>query len=773
MKWTRRGLLGLAVLILGGWVCFRILNAVFPFPWQNLEPPSAVRVLDCQDKPLRFFLAADDMWRFPVGLDDISQEMLRTFLASEDRYFYRHPGVNPLAVMRAAWTNLIHGRIISGGSTITMQLARLAEPKDRTLAAKAVEAFRALQLERRFSKDEILERYLNLTPYGGNIVGLGAAAYFYFGKTPDRLSLGEAALLVILPRSPNGYDPVKHPEAALKARNRLLDMLAERKVFTRDEVDAAKNLPLPTRIRKPPFSAPQFCRLALSRSRPSSVIRTTLDMVIQRKAEEKLKQRVDWLRARGIENGAIVIIETKTRKLRAMVGSASFFEDLYHGQINGAVIKRSPGSTLKPFLYALAFDQGLVVPQSILLDIPTDFSGYVAKNYDNQYRGRVTVEEALMNSLNAPAVRLLHEVGLARFFKLLTSCGLHTLDKPMEYYGLPLVLGAGEVTLLDLTTLYAMLAGLGEYKPVQMFEGLDTSEEPAENVLSPEACWLVGQILTQVQRGETQLAWDLTRDAPVVAWKTGTSFGHRDAWAVGFSSTYTVGVWVGNLDGRPEKGISGARHAGPLLFDVMRAIEKSGALPRPFWLDIEEVEVCTESRHLPNGHCPQTMRIEYLPGKSNIPVDTMHKLIYVDDETGQRLEGDCLAHRAHHTEVITEYPVELLAWQRSQGMEVKALPPLHPDCRFVPEDDRLKIVSPNADTPYRIRGDAPLEFQRIALQAQSAEDATELYWYQDGVLVGSGPPDAKLFITPELGEHRIVVMDNLGREDGLTFNVYR
>jgi len=622
--------ISLAILLAAPYLWFQALNLAFPFPWANLQRPPAVVVADRHGQPLRFFLPADERWRFPVRLSELPPELPKALVASEDRRFYRHFGVDPVAVVRAAWSNLKSGEVVSGASTIPMQVARMAEPGPRTLASKIRESFRALQLERRFTKDEILETYLNLTPYGGNVEGVGAAAWFYFGKEPEQLSLGEIALLTALPRSPAGYDPTLHPQAARIARNRVLRQLAARGVFPRREIAEARQQPVPRVRHRPPFAAPHFTEMVAAQLPGETRIRTTLDRRTQEIAESQVARRIRELRDLGLGNAAVVVIDNETRAVRALVGSAGFRETYFQGQVNGAVARRSPGSTLKPFLYAMAMDQGRVLPESFILDVPTDFSGYVAENYDERYRGRVTVRQALIQSLNACAVRLLSQVGLPEFQRLLLRGGLSTLDRPAGSYGLPLVLGAGEVRLVDLVNLYASLAEGGVYRPVRVVERPDLPSEaltsPAllsqrerrENsrkavisplspwergvrgvrasegreigtgknslaepvrLFSPEAARAVAEILTDVQRPDLPEAWELTRDVPAVAWKTGTSYGHRDAWAVGFSARTTIGVWVGNFDGKPRKGISGSQHAGPLLFDLFRALEPGGRGP--------------------------------------------------------------------------------------------------------------------------------------------------------------------------------------------------
>jgi penicillin-binding protein 1C len=427
----------------------------------------------------------------------------------------------------------------------------------------------------------------------------------------------------------------------------------------------------------------------------------------------------------------------------------------------------------------MAFDQGRIIPDSWLLDVPTDFSGYVAENYDERYRGVVTVRDALIQSLNASAVRLLAEIGLPEFHRLLLRGGLETLDRPAGHYGLPLILGAGEVRLVDLVNLYATLAQGGVHRPLQWIEPPHPGPHPlnkgeGERLFSPEAAGAVLRILTDVRRPDLPEAWDLTRGVPAVAWKTGTSYGHRDAWAVGASRRYTIGVWVGNFDGRPRQGISGSQHAGPLLFDLFRAIDPEGVAPAPAVspeMIPETIEVCAVSHELPGPWCPARLRVPYLPGRSRLPLCSWHRRVLVDASTGELLAGDCLTRRRTAFRLLTVPPAELLAWWRSQGMSVDGPPPLAPACRGVPAGEPPRIVSPDPATAYRLRRDAPPEYQRIPLVARADSGASRLFWYQDGQLVAAMAPQESRFLDSVRGEHRLMVTDDLGRSDAVTYKV--
>ena len=762
------------ILILGGIALFLVasffaLDLLYPFPEHKLHPPVASVVKDRDGKVLRIFLPPDGARRMHTDFDKISPVLKKTLLASEDQWFEYHPGVNPISIIRAAIMNISAGRVISGASTIPMQIARMTKPKERTLGAKIIEAFRALQLKLHHSNDELLEIYLNILPYGGNIVGVGAASHFYFGHGPEKLSLGESALLTTIPRGPVFYDPLRNPEQARAGRNRVMQQLAEKGVFPQGEIERNIKLPLPQSIRPVPLEAPHFCRMVLERNGRIPETITTLDSTLQQGAQEMLKSHMARLRGDDIDNAACVIIHIPSREIRALVGSADFFENGFGGAINLATTKRSPGSTLKPFIYGLAFDQGALVPDSFVYDIPVDYAGYSPKNYDRLYHGQVTVRQALTKSLHIPAINTLAGDGIAEFIELLKKGGISTLDKKPLEYGLPLALGGCEVKLTELTNLYASLAENGKFQPFKVTAGKNRIDT---QILSPESAWLVLEMLSSVTRPEMNETWMLTRDMPETAWKTGTSFGHRDAWAVGISGNYAVGVWVGNPDGRPRKGISGAVHAGPLLFDLLRMAAPGGKLPPPpEGPGISEVEVCAHSRQLPGPFCTDRTTIRILSGRTKLHPCEECRQIFVDGKSGYRISGECLGRKGIKAMTICTIPPKLARWRAENNLEIPHMPPLAPDCGLIPAGIAPKIISPASGTPYLLRKDTPLKFQQISLKAEAGPDSGTLYWFLDGRLVREGDFDERLFTEVSIGKHRISVSDELGRVDALEFEV--
>ena len=747
---------------------WQVAGVLLPFPHKKLNRPYGQIVYDRNGDLIRMFLASDGRWRFHTRLDEMAPQLVDAIVASEDQWLHYHPGVNPFSILRASLSNLSAGRIVSGASTIPMQIARLMEPRPRSLPGKLLEAFRALQMCRLYSKDELLEIYLNLTPYGGNIEGIRAASYFYFGKKPVRLSWAEIALLTTLPRSPVRYDPTRNLELSTRASDRVITQLCGKGIMSLSQARIAYSARLPADRQPAPFRAPHFAELVRRQNLATQVMHTTLDLETQRAVELQVGSRKAQLRREGIGNVAVVILDNESRGVAALVGSAGYADSIYQGQVNGATARRSSGSTFKPFLFALAYDRGLIVPESPLLDVPYDYAGYVPENYDRRYRGQVSASEALVQSLNVPAVHLLSRTGLRDFHKLLIAGGLASLDRPSLEYGLPLVLGGGEVRLIDLANLYASLGQGGLHRALRVLAG---PRGPEERLFSREAVYLTTQSLRGLRRPDLPQAWDLSLDTPAVAWKTGTSYGHRDAWAIGFSQEITIGVWIGNFDGSGVKGMSGAEHAGPLLFDLFRALEPFGSrFEEPRGMEIDTVEVCSVSGQLPRTYCPETKEIVSIRGRSNFQVCRVHRRIFVDLETGLRLDGPCLSSSPYTTRVVEILPPQLSAWRRRQGEPVDALPRRARTCNQVAFRGGPRIISPDAATPYLLRRGTPrAHHQSIALTALAQPG--RLYWYQDGLLMASGEADETIFLDPGTGRHELVVIDRSGRSDRVIFEV--
>lgn len=759
---ARSILRGTSALILGAFLLFGALSLLFPLPADQLASPAATRILDREGRPLRVYISSEETFHFPVTLQDVSPHVVEATLTFEDRWFRWHPGINPVATLRALIQNIKAGRVVSGGSTITQQVARMMDPRERTVGAKVVEAFRALQLEWRYSKDEILECYLNLAPYGGNIQGIGAAALLYYDRTASDLGPGEAALLSVLPNSPTRLRPDRNPEMARTRRDEVLERMATRGNINTEQHRRALREDVPVTRTDVPFKAPHLGDMLRSRyGSDAGDLVSTIDPTVQHLAESLLDRYMMTLRSRGITNGAIVVMENRSRAVRALVGSAGFFLAGNSGQVNGATAPRSPGSALKPFAYGLALDGHLISPSTLLEDVPVNIGGYIPKNYDGHYRGAITAEEALTHSMNVPAVNLVYNLGADRFHTFLRRGGLSTLTEPYEYYGLSLVLGGAGVTLLDLTNLYATLASAGVYRPYRLLEDEVITE--GRRILSSEAAFILTDMLSQVRRPDFPNTWEFSIHLPKIAWKTGTSYGHRDAWSIGYNPTYTIGVWLGNFSGEGSPALVGADAAGPLLFDLATALESDAGS----WFDppygVGEREVCALSGLLPGEDCTHLKREYYILDTSPHQTCNLHVRVAVDDETGYRLCPSCWIDRAFHWETFVMWPSTIATWMRENGHPVPEIPEHYPSCRSLPGGDGPVIKSPAADVCYVLRSGVPLEDQQIRLEASVSSGIRTLYWFVDGVLLASSHPTDPVFYLPEPGHHEVVCMDDEGR----------
>jgi penicillin-binding protein 1C len=557
------GGLGLAAVLAAG--CF--VYSLGPAPLGNHLDYSHL-VLDRDGKLLRAYATKQGRWRLPATVKDVDPRFLKTLFAYEDKRFRSHHGVDTEALLRAAFQFAISGHIVSGGSTITMQVARLLEPREhRSLGAKLRQIVRAVELEHALSKDQILSLYLTLAPYGGNIEGIRAASLAYFGKEPRRLSLAEAALLVALPQSPELRRPDRYPKVARAARDRVLDRVSAAGVVPRDEVARAKSQGVPHARRELPMLAPHASDQVVAAEPDKRVHRLTIDAGLQQTLEELAHERARVLGP--AVSVAILAVDNETGEVLARVGSADYFDVRRAGQVDMTQALRSPGSTLKPFIYGIGFEDGLLHPETLIDDKPARYGSYMPENFDLTYQGTVTVRRALQMSLNVPAIAVLNKVGVDRLSARLTESGAALVLPKGEAPGLAIGLGGVGITLSDLTMLYTGLARLGSALPLT--ERVGSPARLARRLLDPVAAWYVGNILIGAPPPENA--------APGrIAYKTGTSYGYRDAWAVGFDGRMTIGVWVGRPDGMPVPGLVGRASAAPILFD---AFARTGYGPAP------------------------------------------------------------------------------------------------------------------------------------------------------------------------------------------------
>lgn len=756
-KWLK---LGAGVLL--SLLILKLAAFLIPLPKAGLFRPSATLVFDADGKLLRAFTAEDGSWRFRTTLDQISPVLKEFLIAYEDASFYWHPGVNPLALLRAYRQNQAAGRIVSGGSTITMQIARMMEPKARTWFHKLIEIGRALQLEQRYGKQRLLEIYFNIAPYGGNIEGVAAASWLYFGKEPTQLSYAEAALLAALPNSPTRLRPDLHPERARQARDKVLRIVYRKGIISKREYEEALAEPVPNARQELPFIAPQFCQEMLVKNPGKPRIYSTLKLDTQLLAERLLRDHLKGLVAQGITNGAIIVIDNQRRELLAAVGSADFFNTAAQGQVNGYRAARSPGSALKPFVYALGFEKGVISPQHYLEDVPIDFKGgYAPENFDKKFNGAVSAREALGRSLNVPAINVLLMLGEENgIYPMLRRINLSTLAED-DRYGLTIALGGCETTLIELASLYSALANGGVYQLPKLTK--DQADNLPVRLFSPGAAYLVTEILAEIRRPDLPTCWEFT-SLPKIAWKTGTSYGYRDAWSIGYNPRYTLGVWIGNFAGDGRPGLIGAEVAAPLLFDIFNKVDhgKGGWFTKPATVDTRQV--CAVSGQQPGRYCENLVTESYLTDRSPDRECQFHRGYLVDPRSGYRLPPHYYSLTKNAVEkTYIQWPPRIAAWMEANGYPVERIPQLIPDWQRLQPGQAPIIRSPSAEYVYHLREGIAAEFQKICLEAAAANDVHKLYWFIDGQLLGAVYPGEKLFYLPVPGNHRLICQDDQGR----------
>lgn len=750
-----------AAVILGPIVICLILNLIFPYPHERLDIPYSIRITDRDGQLLQTYLASDDAWRFEVRLDEISPALLKVVVFYEDRWFYWHPGVDLWAVFRAAVQNIIHRQLISGASTIPMQVDRILEPKPRTMLSKIVEMFRALQLEQMLSKDEILELYLNTAPYGGNIYGIEAASLHYFNKSAGELTMAEAAVLAAIPQNPNGLRPDRHPGRLVRGRDKILKRLKESDLMTQAEYEEALLEAVTMQRYCMPADNPQLGATILRKYPGQNRYHSAVDSDVQKLAENAVTAHREKTWSFGVFNTAVLVADALSSEVLAYVGTADWKDTKHGGQIDGIQIPRSPGSTLKPFAYAWAMDAGQITPASVLKDIPVSFSGYSPDNYDGRFSGLVSVQDALKNSLNVPAVHVVSELGLDQFLKQLNTAGVRSLNQPAAHYGLALVLGSGAVTLYELVQLYSAFPNEGRIAPVSLL--LDNSAATESRVMSRSAAYMISEILKDVDRPDLPLTWEAVEGMPRVAWKTGTSFGRRDAWAVGFTGRYVVGVWMGNHDYRSVPMLTGAEMTGPLLFSIISRlpdVEQDQWLLKP--QNLLERTVCALSGLPPSPACPETRSDFYIPGVSPVEICPFHRQIQVDTVLNAEVCSGCRIPGRWKYQSVLKLPPDVLPWLEGYSGPSSELPH-NPSCTRTRSGYAPVILHPENGAQYVTSPNILPELQKINFSAAVSEDADSVFWYIDGQLTVKLAARQDYFWLSSPGMHEIKCMDDRGR----------
>ena len=752
--------LGIAALVL--FLLFLLLNVLFPLR-DKIEYSTVVT--DKNGEVINAFLTKDEKWRMKTELNEISPLLKKTIIAKEDKYFYSHPGVNPLAIVRAGFRNLFRMKTTSGASTITMQVARALEPRKRNLGSKMIESFRAFQLEWKYSKHEILQMYLNLVPYGGNLEGVKSASLLYFSKDPDHLSLAEITALSIIPNRPSSLVMGKNNDRIVSERNRWLKKFAADKLFTEKEIEDALAEPLTAKRNTVPHYAKHLSIRLLKKGHHH--YQTHLDLNTQLKTEKIVEDYIRAQRLRNINNASVVIIDNKTHKVITYVGSASFDDTTDAGQVNGAAAIRQPGSTLKPLLYALAMDEGLLTPKMVMSDVAVNYDGYAPENYDQKFNGYVTAEYALENSLNIPAVKELRTLGKDRLVQKLATCDFKQIARDRYKLGLSMILGGCGTTLEELTGLFSAFANEGVYISPS-YSDKDTMHKKV-NVVSPEAAFMINEILSKVNRPDFPLNWQSTERMPKIAWKTGTSYGRKDAWSIGYNKNYTVGVWVGNFSGHGVADLSGSSTATPLLFKIFNTIDYDSD---EAWFrqpeDCDTRMVCAETGLVPAEYCTNLIMDYYIPLISTTAkCNNLQEVLVAADEKISYCRN-CAPQAGYKKKTYKVTDVEMQLWFEDHKIAYQKIPPHNPGCETIFKGLAPSITSPVNKSEYLI---SKKNREPLQLTCKTATDVSKVYWYINNKFYKVSTPGEKQFFVPDEGPVKISCTDDKGRNRDIKISV--
>ncbi|MDW2642461.1 peptidoglycan glycosyltransferase PbpC [Citrobacter sp. HN-141] len=741
-------------------------DKIWPLPLHEVDPARVVVAYD--GTPLWRFADADGIWRYPVTIDEVSPRYLDALINYEDRWFWKHPGVNPFSVLRAAWQDLSSGRVVSGGSTLTMQVARLLDPHPRTFGGKFRQLWRAMQLEWHLSKRDILTLYLNRAPFGGTLQGVGAASWAYLGKSPAQLSYSDAALLAVLPQAPSRLRPDRWPDRAEAARNKVLERMATQGIWPARQVQESREEPVWLAPRQMPQLAPLFSRMMLGKSRSDKIV-TTLDAGLQRQLEELAQNWKGRLPARS--SLAMIVVDHTDMSVRGWVGSVDMNDDSRFGHVDMVNAIRSPGSVLKPFVYGLALDDGLIHPASLLQDVPRRTGDYRPGNFDSGFHGPVSMSEALVRSLNLPAVQVLEAYGPKRFAAKLRNVGLPLYLPAGATPNLSLILGGAGARLEDMAAAYSAFARHGKAGKLRLQPTDPLLERP---LMSAGAAWIIRRIMADEAQPLPDNA--LSRVVPL-AWKTGTSYGYRDAWAIGVNSRYVIGIWTGRPDGTPVVGQFGFASAVPLLNQVNNLLLSRGTNqledPRPE--SVSRGVVCWPGgQSLPegDGNCRRRLATWLLDGSQPptllLPeqegVSGIRFPVWLDDE-GKRVAADCSQARE---QTLVVWPLPLEPWLPESERRGARLPPVSAICPPLGQDAILPLQLTgvrDGAIVKRLPG-----MQQASLPVQTSGGTGERWWFLNGERLDDRGRHLTLRLTVK-GDYQLLVMDDAGQMATVRFSL--
>lgn len=739
--------------------------------WPPAEPlagaPLSTALYDRDDRLLGARIARDGQWRFPATAE-VPDKLAQALIRFEDKRFYRHPGVDPLALARALKLNWRAQRGVSGGSTLTMQLVRLSRGNPpRTLGEKAVEALLALRLELHYSKTELLALYASHAPFGGNVVGIEAAAWRYFGRAPENLSWAEAATLAVLPNSPALIHPGRGRERLLRKRDGLLQRLHAESRLTALELQLALREPLPGAPRPLPRGAPQLLDTLAAQPGVAARLRSTLDGALQVDVERLLAARANANGRQGVRHAAAVVLDNRRLTTLAYVGnSPALALDSEGAAVDLVQAERSTGSILKPFLFALSVQDGRIQPSALIPDVPVRFKSFRPENFDHQFRGAVRASEALALSLNVPTVHLLRGYGPERFYDALVRLGMSSLHRRPDDYGLSLILGGAEGRLWEMATLYAQLARISEagqdrarsrYAAAHLLRDAPTAEPRAAD-FGAGAAWLTLQALREVGRPEEEAHWKSFSSALPLAWKTGTSYGLRDGWAIGVTPAHSIAVWVGNASGEGRAGLTGASMAAPLLFDIAHRLGDTAPFNAPL-ANLRAISVCQDDGYLPSQGCDTEER--RIPSDAHFETPSpFHQTVHLDPSRRWRVDSRCQPVAAMLRTSWFVLPPVMEFYRRPHDSRYRPLPDWRPDCRDGEDAARaFDLVYPQPGLAVFIPTDLGGRRSQVVMKAVHRDPGAVLHWHLDGDYHASTQAPHQLALDLPPGRHELTLVD--------------
>lgn len=749
-------------------LAFLVTGYIFCLPRHLFHVPYSTVVTDRNEELLGARIASDGQWRFPPR-NTTPEKIKECLITFEDKHFYHHWGVNPFAIGRAFYQNVKNKRIVSGGSTLTMQTIRLARNESRTFREKLIEMIWATRLEFRASKEEILSMYISHAPFGGNVVGLDAAAWRYFGHSADDLSWAESAMLAVLPNAPAMIHLSKGRKTLLDKRNRLLKQLLEKKTIDSSTYELAISEPLPDE----PHALPQIAPYLVSRfyqERNGEYSRSTINKGIQTQVEDLAERWSNEFGRSDIRNLAILVIDIPSNQVVAYCGNVHFDRKQGGNQVDVIQAPRSTGSILKPFLYYAMLQEGSLLPDMLLPDVPVNINGFTPQNFSMQFEGAVPASEALARSLNIPAVTMLQRYGVPKFHSFLQQIGLKTINRSSSHYGLSLILGGAEATLWDVTNAYAMMGRSLLQLPQRSCSLLLPTSRITESTdpFQPGAVWQTFDALKEVNRPE-EIDWKSIPSMQTIAWKTGTSYGFRDAWAVGVTPRYAVGVWVGNATGEGKPGLVGAQTAGPVLFDIFNLLPSSSWFTRPAGIFVE-AEVCRKSGHLKGRFCDETDTLLVLPAGLRTEACPYHHLVTLSADESQRIYENCANTEPTLQKSWFTLPPVWEWYYKQHHPEYKPLPPFKAGCgedTFQPMQFIYPPMNARIKLPKQLDGSKG--FLTVEL-AHNNPNAT-VFWHLDETYQAQTQDFHKISLQPAVGKHSLTAVDGEGNTISTTFFV--